>query len=345
MSKKWNVCMIGMGYWSDVHFDAWRSLSNVRIAAISDRNMHKLEAKAEKYGLSQDQLYLHLDDALKRPDIDIVDVITRPDSHLEMVERAARAGKHVLCQKPFAPTIEESQKIVDVCNRYGVRLMVAEGWRWQSHYIAIKNVIDSGVLGTISYAKINAKWFFTPRFDDPAKMTQPYFREMDRLLLYEMGPHYIDSYRFLFGEPIGLTATHKRVSPYIKGDDLAILILHHESMTGLIEASWASRELADGTYNLPGGENLMEYIVIEGSDATLRLTADGFIQLIYTGGRVENADYTKDEFQKSHDRLHKHFIDGLNSGTAFATSGEEYMKVMQIIEKAYSIGEKVDFLG
>lgn len=337
--------MIGMGYWSDVHFNAWRSLPNVRIAAISDRNMHKLEAKAAKYGLSPDQLYLRLEDALLRPDIDIVDVITRPDSHLEMVERAARAGKHVLCQKPFAPTMEECRQMVDVCRRHGVRLMVAEGWRWQSHYMAVRNVIDSGALGRVSYAKITAKWYFTPRFDDPARMTQPYFRDMDRLLLYEMGPHYIDSYRYLFGEPTGLTATCKRVSPHIRGDDLAILVFHHETMTGMLEASWAARELSDGAHNLPGGENLMEYIVIEGSEATLRLTADGAMQLVRTGGSVERVEYPRDEFQKSHDRLHEHFIRGLESGEPFATSGEEYLKVMRIIETAYAVAERVHRIG
>lgn len=345
MTKTWNVSMIGMGYWSDVHFHAWRTLGNVRIAAVSDRNQHKLDDKAAKYGLSPDQLYLHVDDMLKRPDIDIVDVITRPDSHLEMVERAARAGKHVLCQKPFAPTLEESQAMVDICRRHGVRLMVAEGWRWQSHYIAIKQAIDSGVLGAISFAKIAAKWYFTPRFDDPAKMTQPYFREMDRLLLYEMGPHYIDAYRYLFGQPSGLTAVHKRISPHIMGDDLAILIFHHGSMTGMLEASWASREFLDGAYNLAGGENLMEYVIVEGADATLRLTADGKLQLIRAGGRVEDVDYPKDDLQCSHDRLHAHFIHGLNTGEPFATSGEEYLQVMRIIEQAYSIGGKVDPIG
>ncbi|MBM7567615.1 Gfo/Idh/MocA family protein [Paenibacillus sacheonensis] len=343
--KTWNVCLVGMGYWSDVHFRAWLSVPNVRIAAIVDRNPPKLAKKAALYGLSEDQLFTTLPAALEAAEIDIVDVITRPDSHLQMTETAARAGKHVLCQKPFAPTIAECERMVAICEEEGVRLMVAEGWRWQGHYLAMKRVLDSGVLGGVSYAKVSAKWFFSPRWDDPAKMTQPYFREMDRLLLYEMGPHYIDSYRSLFGDPEGVTAVVKRVSPHIKGDDLAILILHHPGMTGMIEASWAAREFRDGGYNQPDGENLMEYVVIEGSEATLRLTADGELFLLRTDGSVERVPREPEEFQQSHNRLHRHFVAGLESGAPFATSGEEYMKTMRIIEKAYQVGEKVERIG
>lgn len=334
-----------MGYWSDVHFRAWQSVPNVRIAAIVDRNPPKLAKKAEMYGLREDQLFTTLPEALSSVDIDVVDVITRPDSHLYFTEIAARAGKHVLCQKPFAPTMEECQRMVDICNEEGVRLMVAEGWRWQGHYLAMKRVLDSGVLGEVSYAKVSAKWFFSPRWDDPAKMTQPYFREMDRLLLYEMGPHYIDSYRSLFGEPEGITAVVKRVSPHIKGDDLAILVLHHEGMTGMIEASWAAREFRDGSYNQPDGENLMEYVLIEGSDATLRLTADGEMFMLRTNGDVLPMALATEAFQESHNRLHQHFIAGLESGAPFATSGEEYMKTMRIIEAAYKAGKKVEKIG
>jgi len=337
MSKTWNICMVGMGYWSDVHFDAWQSLGGrVRISAIADHNPDKLEAKAGKYGFSSDQLHLSLDEALKRPDIDIVDVITRPDSHLEMVEKAARAGKHILCQKPFAPTIGECREIVRICEKNGVRLMVAEGWRWQSHYLALKQIIGSGVLGSVYYAKLSAKWFFTPRFGDPATMSQPYFRDMQRLFLYEMGPHYIDAYRFLFGEPDDLTAVTRRISPYIQGDDLAILIFRHAGMTGMIEGCWASREQADGPFTQPGGENLMEYALIEGTQASVRLSADGIIELIHDGGGIERVEYGNDAFQNSHNRLHAHFVNGLESGSAFATSGEEYLKVMDIIETAYA---------
>lgn len=345
MGKTWNVCMVGMGYWSDVHFRAWLSSDRVNIAAVVDRHPPKLQQKAHMYGLSPDRLYTTLDDALRDPDIDVVDVITRPDSHPEMVEKAARAGKHVLCQKPFAPTMEECRRMVDVCDEHGVRLMVAEGWRWQGHYMAMKRMVESGALGRVSYAKICAKWYFTPRFDDPAQMTQPYFREMERLLLYEMGPHYIDSYRSLFGEPEGLTAVLKRVSPHIKGDDLAILAFHHPEMTGLLEASWAAREFRDGAYHLPGGENLMEYVVIEGSEATLRLTADGEMYLLRSDGTVEAAPYAKEPFQESHNRLHRHFIEGLETGAPFVTAGSDYLKTMEIIETAYRIGKKVEPIG
>jgi len=341
MKKKWNVCMVGMGYWSDVHFRAWASVPQVQISALVDRNPPKLASKSERWNVPQDRLFLTLEEALKIPEIDIVDVITRPDSHLEMTERAARAGKHVLCQKPFAPTLDECKQMVKICNQHGVRLMIAEGWRWQSHFMAIKQLLDSSRLGELVYAKISAKWNFTPRFQDRASMTQPYFKDMDRLLLYEMGPHWIDTYKFLFGMPQGITAVTKRISPYIVGDDLGILVFHHEKMTGMLECSWASLEYADSPYTQPGGENLMEYVWIEGTLAGLRLKIDGSIELVHRDGSIEKVPYNIDPFQESHNRLHQHFISHLETNEPFVTSGEEYLKVMEVIEAAYQTGGNI----
>ncbi|WP_165822380.1 Gfo/Idh/MocA family protein [Paenibacillus montanisoli] len=341
----WNVCIVGLGYWSDVHFRGWQSVPGVNISAIVDLDSAKLKAKADMYGYRPEQLFTDLEEAMNLVDIDVIDIVTRPDSHLELVSKAAMRGKHVLCQKPFAPTLAECEEMVRICEEAGVTLMIAEGWRWHSHYRKLKEIADSGALGAINFAKIVAKWFFTPTFGDPAKMTQPYFRGMERLMLYEMAPHWIDAYRYLFGDPKAMNAFYTRVSPHIIGDDLAVLLFHHEGMTGMLEAGWASREFAGSSFEQPAGENLMEYVWIEGSEAGLRLTADGVMELIDADRTVRRIEYEPHNLQLSHNRLHRHMIEALSESREPETSGRRYLNVMRIIETAYESGRRSDPIG
>lgn len=337
--------MVGLGYWSDVHFRAWCSIDNVQITAIVDLDRAKLAAKADQYGFEPHQLYTDMEEALDRTDVDIIDIVTRPDSHLELVTKAAVRGKQILCQKPFAPTLKECRQMVEICEQQGVSLMVAEGWRWHSHYLKIKEILNSGQLGAVNFAKIVAKWYFTPTFSDSARMSQPYFREMERLMLYEMAPHYIDAYRFLFGDPRTMNALYTRVSPYVVGDDLAVLLFRHESMTGMLEAGWASREFSRGAFEQPAGENLMEYVWIDGSDGGLRLTIDGVLEWVGGDKNVERIDYAPHDLQESHNRLHRHFIESLAENLEPTTSGRHYLNVMNIIETAYESGRRSDPIG
>ncbi len=342
MPKKWKVCMVGMGSISDIHFQAWQSVKNAEIVALCDFDESKLRQKSALHNVPRAALFASLDKALREVKIDVVDIITRPDSHLPLVETAAKARKHILCQKTFAPDVAQAKKMVKICREQGVTLMVSEGWRWMPQNRMIKQTLREGTLGQVHFAKICGKWNFTPGFTSPEKMDQPYFLQMDRLLLFEMGPHWIDTYLHFFGEPEHVSATIKRVSPHILGDDLAILVFQHKDMIGLLEASWTSKEFVQGSHTWENGVNLMDHIVIEGTEATLRLDIQGNLDIIYGKDQIEKIDYTPCDYADGHKLLHQHFVDCLDNGTEPATSGESNVKVMEIIENAYSYSAKLN---
>lgn len=170
-------------------------------------------------------------------------------------------------------------------------------------------------------------------------MRQPFLREMDRLLIQEMGPHWFDVYLSLFGYPRSVKCSCRRVSPYARGEDVAVILFEHDSMIGLLDGSWASRECVDGRFHREDGINTMDQVVIDGSDATLRLDPDGKLEIVRGRNRIERVAYNPGQYVDAHKRLHRHFIDCISNGTPFAASGLENVRVLELIEKAYAAGE------
>lgn len=323
----WKVGMIGAGYISHMHLQAWNKQPKATLAALCDLDRTKLEEKANRYGLAEHQLYTDADRMLKEADIDIVDITTPPDTHLELVRKAAAAGKHILCQKPFAPDLAQAEEMVAIAKEAGVRLMVTENWRWLPAIQRVKQILDSGTLGQIYYAKYASSSYFTPIMTPGKPLSQPYFRDMPRLLMYEMGTHWFDVWRFLFGEPERIYAEIRRASPYVVGDDVGTVLIGHHRFHGLMEMSWASRR---GKSSLK-----QEMFYIETDRNSLLVMGDGTAKLLDESGETELNGPQRGEYNDTFVRLQQHFLDGLETGSDFQTSAEDNLRTLKLVFAAY----------
>ena len=117
---------------------------------------------------------------------------------------------------------------------------------------------------------------------------------------------------------------------------MAVVIFEHDSMMGLLEGNWASRECLEGRFVRPEGINTMDYVVIDGAHATLRLDCNGLMEIIRGRGRIERVPFEPGEYVDAHKRLHRHFIECLDSGRPFAASGEHNVRVIELVEEAYA---------
>ena len=165
---------------------------------------------------------------LDRERPDFVDIITPPETHEEMCAFAAARGIHIICQKPLAPSCEASERIVDNSAAAGVRFMVHENFRWQPWYRAIKDVQARGDIGDFTHIhflmRMGDGWG-----EDAYLARQPFFREYPRLLFYETGVHFIDTFRFLLGDVASVVAETKRLNPAIRGEDAGQLLLKFQN--------------------------------------------------------------------------------------------------------------------
>lgn len=338
--ERWNVGLVGTGYWSERHLRAWRQIPGVRIAALCDKDAAKLAARGREFGVPPESLYRDAREMLQRTDLDAVDIVTGPETHVELVTLAAEAGKHMLCQKPFAPSLEEAQRMVRVAANCGARLMVTENWRWLQPFQLIKQVLEGGALGRIRTARYVHTDYYTPRMAPGVELPQQFFRTMPRLLFYEMGAHWFDTIRYLFGEPKRLYAETLRISPHIAGEDAGIVTLGYDDKVVVLDASWATRrELAAPPGAKVGAEH-REQVVVEGEEATLKLYMDSRIAIVGRDGRETTlAERTELDFDESHVRLQTHFIDALRMGTPFQTSGEDNLATLRLIFATYESAE------
>ncbi|QNK57026.1 Gfo/Idh/MocA family protein [Paenibacillus sp. PAMC21692] len=337
----WKVGLIGTGYWSEHHLNAWGAIENVQIQALCNRSKEKMALRAEQFGIPHAACYNQIDEFLEQADIDIVDIVTGPETHAELVEKIAKAGKHIMCQKPFALSLEEAKQMTDLTRHYGVRMMITENWRWLQPNQIIKKLLNEKKLGNIHVARYIHTDYYTPRMSPGALLPQPFFREMPRLLFLEMGAHWFDTIRFFFGNPQRLYAETKRISPYIAGEDSGIVTLGYDDYYVVLDMSWATRrELASVPGDAVQAEH-REQLIIEGDLATLKLYMNGDISLIDQRG-VESVLYkgTRLDHDRSHVRLQQHFIDCLQQNIPFQTGAEDNIQTLQLVFATYESARK-----
>lgn len=145
------VGVIGLGGVSKTHMPGWKASEHAEVVAGSDIS----EEALERWGGEHEVADLSTDpaDLLKNPDIDIIDVCTPNMYHTPLVVAALEAGKHVICEKPLAPTPDDIRTMIEARDRSGKELMTAQHFRFAGVSQAMKAEIDTGSLGDVYHAR------------------------------------------------------------------------------------------------------------------------------------------------------------------------------------------------
>ena len=198
---RWGV--LGVAKINERWLPGFRSATNADLAAIASRDAAKAKKAAADAGVAK--TFGRYEDLLADPEIDAVYLPLPNALHAEWTKKAADAGKHVLCEKPLAPTAKEAADLVAYCRSKGVRLM--DGFMWPHHQrtIRIRQIIDSGGIGEV----ISASGAFTFLLDlmTPNIRLQP---NMGGGSLLDVGCYPVTAIRWaLNAEPIRVYATAK----------------------------------------------------------------------------------------------------------------------------------------
>jgi len=340
---KYRVGLVGTGYWSDLHLQSWTRAEKADLVALCNRSPEKLYRRAEQYNIAKEHCYPSIDEMLAREKLDIVDIVTAPPSHAELVKKAAAAGKHIMCQKPFAYTLQEGKEMVEAGKKAGVRFMVLENWPFLNPFPKIKTMIDDGTLGKIRSVRYTHKSFFTPLLSDEVTPPQPYFRHMPQLLFTEMGSHWFATFLHLFGKPRYITAEINTVSKYIKAEDNGVIILGYEDFIVILDCSWATREFAVyPVYEKKIGNHWTEHLTVDGELRTVKLEnvgqykeCDGMLSLVNDEGKKQIMESLSFNQYEANYQTIKHFLECLDAGKPFYTEADWYLDVLRIIDAVY----------
>ncbi len=159
--KTWNFGIIGAGLIADFHARAIADIPNAKLVACCDIVSARAEELSNKHGC---QAFGSYEDMLKSGEIDIVTIATPSGFHMEPAIAAAEAGKHVLCEKPLDITLERIDAMTEAHEKSGTRLGGIFPYRFNDSQAVLREAINSGRFGVITYAAIFVPWWRTDEY-------------------------------------------------------------------------------------------------------------------------------------------------------------------------------------
>lgn len=320
--KKIRYAVVGLGYISQAA--VLPAFSNARenceLAALVSGDSEKLEVLGNKYGVSKLYAYDRYDELLSSGDVDAVYIALPNSMHADFAIRAARAGVHILCEKPLAVSVEECERMIDAADEHGVKLMTAYRLHFEEANLKAVEIARSGELGEPRF--FESIFSFQVREDDIRVQ-----RDLGGWTLYDIGVYCINAARAVFrSEPVEAFAF------CAGGSDERFTEIEHTTAALL---RFPGNKLASFTASF-GSSDISAYRIV-GSKGDLRVSpafdiGTDFTHELTIGGRTEKSVFKKrDHFAPEL----VYFSQCLIENCRPEPSGEEGLADVRIVQALY----------
>ncbi|KXU92990.1 hypothetical protein CR51_29980 [Caballeronia megalochromosomata] len=325
--RKIRIAIVGAGLAATPHALALNELrEEVEVVAVVGRSPERLAQFAGTYGFPVGTSF---DAILKDATIDAILVLTPPNTHLELVEQAASAHKHVLLEKPLDISMSRATRIVDVCRTAGVKLGVVFQNRYRPAVRRLADLKASGALGSIACAGLDLRWWRPQSYyDEPGRGT--YARDGGGVLMTQ-AIHSLDILLWLAGEVSSVVpATATTTLHAMESEDFA--------SAALTFASGAVGHVLATTAAFPGFPERIE-LIGENGTATLE---GGHLRVFFRDGRIDEfRDPSTSGFgakpmdfsHAAHRAIIKDFLDAVREDREPGVTGEDALRVQRLIER------------
>jgi len=221
--------IVGCGMIGPFHADSLKELSDIaQLVAVADLDPAKAQQLGEQHGVDWYTSYAQL---LERSDIDAISVCTPSGLHAEHGIMAARAGKHVLSEKPLDVRTERVDALIAACQENKVMLGGIFQNRFSRAALKAKRIIDEGYLGEIIFASASCLWYRTQAYYDSADWRGTW--ALDGGVLSNQGIHFIDRLIWLAGmQPEVLSAYCPTLQRTMEAEDLGVAVLRFPNGAG-----------------------------------------------------------------------------------------------------------------
>jgi UDP-N-acetyl-2-amino-2-deoxyglucuronate dehydrogenase len=255
--RRIRFALVGCGrIWKNHVESLKKHAQNAEVVAVCDTDERALEAGE---GATGAQGYLDYDDMLKKSDADVVVLSTPSGLHAEQTIRAARAGKHVITEKPMATRWEDGKRMVAACDQAGVRLFVVKQNRRNATLQLLKKAIDEERFGRIFMVSVNVFWSRPQSYYDSAKWRGTW--EFDGGAFMNQASHYVDLLDWMIGPVESVQAYTATLARDIEVED-----------TGVMAVRWRSGALGTMSVTmLVYPQNLEGSITVIGEKGTVRI--------------------------------------------------------------------------
>jgi predicted dehydrogenase len=297
-------------------------VEGVRLTAVAARDLGRARAAATRWSIAT--AYGSYDELIESREVDAIYIATPASLHREWAVAAIEAGKHVLCEKPFAANADDARRIADAANASDVVVMEAFHWRYHPYAQQIRDVIDSGVLGKVE--RIDAV------FDVPPAIIPRDDIRWDLAIgggaTMDLGCYPIQWVRFAArGEPQVVSATAVCPVPGVDGSLVAEL-RWPDGVTGSVSSSMITAH-----------ERLVSWLTVRGDAGVMTATSPlgphvGTAEItIETSGGTKRIQADASRTTYYHQLVA--FRDAVSLGTPFPTTADDGVRNMEVIDACY----------
>lgn len=334
MDKKMRFAVIGCGRIAPKHAESIVALEEAELVAVCDVVPEKAQAFADKYGAKP---YTSYQEMLEKEDIDVVTIATESDLHAPIGIYAAKAGKHVMVEKPMAMTLESADELIRTCYEAGVKLAVIHQNRFNKSIKLMREALEEGRFGKLTHGQATVRWNRNDEYYSQAPWRGT--KLQDGGVLMNQSIHNIDLLQWTFGPVESVFGYTRTAMRKIEMEDVGVAVIKFKNgALGVIEA-------ASTIYP----KNIEETLNVFGETGSVII---GGIAV----NRVETWEFPNSEEEKKeifagqesdppnvygfgHREVIKDMIDSIREDRTPAIPGEEGRKALEIILAIYKCQE------
>jgi len=340
---KVRIGLIGSQFVSTIHAESLKMVADAEIIAVASPTEEHVGSFAQRYNIPN--YFTDYRKILEMDEIDMI-ILGLPNYlHAQAAIDAAKAGKHIVCEKPLCMNLMEADLMIETCKKENVKLMYAEELCFTPKYVRLKQLVDEGALGKVYMVKQSEK------HDGPHS---PWFWDVEKSgggVVFDMGCHAFEFFRWILGKP-EVESVYADMGTYVhkektRGDDNSLVIVKFaDGATCLAEESWAKKGGMDDRAEVYGSEGVAYANLLMGN-SILTYSDTGYGYAVEKAGSTKGWSFTiyEEAWNYGFPQEMEHFVDCVKNDKQPMETGEDGRAVLEIIFAAYrsaKTGKKVD---
>lgn len=329
---KHKFAIIGCGVIGKVHAECLTYIENAELVAVCDVVEERARTLGEKFNCSY---YTDIEKMLReQDDIEIVNICTPTGLHAECGVICAKAGKHIICEKPIDVNEENAAKLIKVCEDAGVKLSVISQHRFDKGVVELKKAVDRGEIGKLYFGGSYTKWYRSQEYYDSGEWRGTWALDGGGALMNQ-SIHYVDLLQYIMGPIEEIYAScasigHER----IEVEDEAIATVRFKN--GAIGVIEGTTNAYPGLFTRLDIYGEKASVVIENDKVVLWKYKDGTEKEIVDKDRnIIAGSSAKDISNYSHILQFKDVIEAIEENRKPKVDGYEGLKPLKIILAIY----------
>jgi myo-inositol 2-dehydrogenase / D-chiro-inositol 1-dehydrogenase len=333
--KRTRIAILGAGFIADIHAESYRRfVPDAEVVAVYSRSAARAGAFAARHHVPR--WYDDLDAIVREADCDIVDVCLPNVLHHPATVAAARAGRHVIIEKPLCLTLEQADEMIEACRAAGTKLMYAEELCFAPKYERVRQLVGEGAIGDVYMLK---------QLEKHSGPHSDWFYDVEQSgggVLMDMGCHAFAWFRWMLGGRPRVASVWATMSTVLhagrtRGEDNAVTVVEFENgVIGVAEDSWAKHGGMDDRIEVYGTGGYSEADLFRGN-AALTYSERGYGYALEKAGTTRGWTFTvfEEAFNQGYPQELAHFVQCVREDREPLVTGEDGRAVLEILYAAY----------